>query len=399
MGVPNKGKSSLKHLITIISKSLHPLILNAMKKVFFILILHSFILQSLKAQEESFVNDNNNLSVQSTLLAPVVTSRIVWSDAVKDNFKIFISLPEDYDPIRAEKYPVVYFLDGGGTTFHNITAELMQAQLIPDVITIGIGYPGATQRERDYTFSFMNFYQFMKQELIPQMDAEFNINPMKRTLFGHSYGGICALFTMFQYNDYNDILFHNIIAASPSIWWPDGQLAYTRESALYDQTSVLPVNLYMSVGSLEGYMVTDLEKMQQVHENRNYEYFNASYHINQGKDHSTNKELTFRDGVQWILRQGIPLSTKSNLLAQSSIYPNPATDQITIVLPPTTNGQKITCCIIDQLGKQVKTITDQTVKQNNVNISVADLSKGMYIVHLTNGRIQQNMKFIKLTTD
>ncbi|HAH23803.1 MAG TPA: hypothetical protein DCL77_08605, partial [Prolixibacteraceae bacterium] len=227
----------------------------------------------------------------------------------------------------------------------------------------------------------------------------FNIDPMNRTLFGHSYGGICALFTMFQYNDYNDILFHNIIAASPSIWWPDDQLAYTRESSLYTQTSVLPVNLYMTVGSFEGFMVTDMERMQQVLESRNYEYFNASYHVNQGKDHTTNKEQTFRDGIPWVLRQDIQLPTNSKVLAQSimetSIYPNPATDQITIVIPPALGAQTVTCSILDGLGKRIKTVTQQTVGQNNLHIPIDDLSKGMYIVHLTSGKIQQNLKFIK----
>jgi predicted alpha/beta superfamily hydrolase len=370
-----------------------------MKKILFILIFLSFILQSVKAQVESFVSNNTHLGLQSSQLATDVTSQIVWSNWVNDNFKIFISLPEDYDPSREPKYPVVYFLDGGGGSFHTIMAELMQAQLIPDVITIGIGYPSTSQRDRDYTYGFMNFYQFMKQELIPQMDEEFNIDPMNRTLFGHSYGGICALFTMFQYNDYNDILFHNIIAASPSIWWPDDQLAYTRESSLYTQTSVLPVNLYMTVGSFEGFMVTDMERMQQVLESRNYEYFNASYHVNQGKDHTTNKEQTFRDGIPWVLRQDIQLPTNSKVLAQSimetSIYPNPATDQITIVIPPALGAQTVTCSILDGLGKRIKTVTQQTVGQNNLHIPIDDLSKGMYIVHLTSGKIQQNLKFIK----
>lgn len=390
----NKGKSFLKHLIAVTSKSLQPIIFNPMKKFLYMLIFLSFILQSVKAQEESLVSDNNNPGVQSSLLAPVVTTQIIHSDLINDNFKLFISLPEDYDLLRTPKYPVVYFLDGGGGSFHTIMAELMQAQLIPDVITIGIGYPGSTQRDRDYTYGFMNFYQFMKEELIPKMDQQYNIDPVNRTLFGHSYGGICALFTLFQYFDYNDILFHNLVAASPSIWW-NGGLAFTRESSLYAQTSVLPVNLYMTVGSFEGSMVTDMEKMQQVLESRDYEYFNASYHVNQGKDHTTNKEQTFRDGIPWVLRQDIQLSTPSNLLAQSSIFPNPAIDQITIVIPPTLGTQTVSCSIIDGLGKKVKTISQQTMKQNNIRISIADLSKGLYILQLNNGKTQQNMKFIK----
>ena len=370
-----------------------------MKTILLTLIFLIFLMPSVKAQQELFISENNNPALQSNLATPIVTSQLVWSQSVNDEFKIYISLPELYDPLREEGYPVVYFLDGSGGSFHTITEELMQAQFIPEVITIGIGYPGSTQRNRDYTYNFIYFYQFLKQELIPLMDEELHTDPMHRTLFGHSYGGICVLFSMFQYLDYNDILFQNIISASPSIWWPDGQLAYTREKNLYENTHILPVNLYMTVGSYEGSMVTDLEKMQQVLERRNYEYFNPLYLINEGKDHSTNKAETFREGLRWVFRQQIQIPTSSDMVAQNkigtSIYPNPATDQINIVLPPDMNSQKITCSILDRLGKQIKMVTSQSKNQHSINIPIADLSTGMYIVQLSNGKEHQNLKFIK----
>jgi len=220
-----------------------------MKRALLLLVFLVFILLSLKAQEESF-SSQNSTGLHGTLVTPIITERIVWSDIVNDNFKIFISLPEHYDSFRSKKYPVVYFLDGGSATFHNIMAEYMNLRVIPDVITIGIGYPGTSQRNRDYTYGYINFYHFLKDELIPQIETEFNTDSLNRTLFGHSYGGIFALLTMFQYTDFEDVLFHNLIAASPSIWWPDGQLAFTNEKDLYSQTHILPVNLYMTVGSL-----------------------------------------------------------------------------------------------------------------------------------------------------
>lgn len=370
-----------------------------MKKILFILVFLSFIVPLLKAQEESFVSKNSNPDLQTSRMGPIITSRIVWSERVNDDFKIYISLPENYDSLRAEKYPVVYFLDGGSSTFHNITDEQMVSQLIPEVITIGIGYPGGTHRDRDYTFGFIYFYQFLKQELIPLIDAKYHTDPMNRTLFGHSYGGICVLFTLFEYYHYDDILFRNLIAASPSIWWPDGQLAYTRENLLHAETHILPVNLYMTVGSMEGFMVTDFERMQQVLERRNYDYFNASYPINQDKDHGTNKEVTFREGIQWVFQQEIQIPTSSGIWAQSSIgtsiYPNPATNQINVVIPSCINAPKITCSILDRMGKQLKTVTSQSRNENTITFSIADLSTGMYIVQLTNGKEHQNLKFIK----
>lgn len=336
-----------------------------------------------------------------SVLYPIVTSRVVRSENVNDDFKLYISLPPNYDSLRSEKYPVVYFLDGGGGSFHTINYQYMEQGLIPEVITIGIGYPGTSRRDRDYTYGFINFYKFLKQELIPQMDQEFNIDPNNRTLFGHSYGGICVLFTMFEYYHYDDILFRNLIAASPSIWYPDGQLAYKRERTLYGQTHILPVNLYMTVGSMEGSMVSDLNRMQQTLIGHNYDYFNMSCHIYEGKDHSTNKEISYREGVQWVLAQEIriPTQTPHKLLAQqpiaTTLYPNPATDQLNLVIANAANQQVITGTINDGSGKMVKTFEQKIQGQPVIHIPVGELSKGLYTLQLANGHRRQTLKFIK----
>ena len=374
-----------------------------MKRLLFLLIGLTLWLQPLKAQHP-LLPENALLSnkTSASYLDPIVTSRIVWSENVNDNFKIYFSLPPNYDSLRFPKYPVVYFLDGGGGSFHTINAEYMEQGLIPEVITIGIGYPAASQRNRDYTYGFINFYHFLKEELIPQMDKEFNIDPDNRTLFGHSYGGICVLFTMFEYDDCNNILFHNLIAASPSIWYPDGQLAYTRERNLYNNTHILPVNLYMSVGSLEGSMVSDLNHMQQTLIGHNYEYFNLSCHVYEGKDHSTNKEITFREGVQWILQQEIiiPTHNQKEILLQgplaSNLYPIPATDAIHLKVGSAIGGHSIKGSITTINGHEVKIFEQSlTVTPDEIHIPLNELPKGMYLVHLTDGQQQQTLKFIK----
>lgn len=366
-----------------------------MKQAILLLFSLVLILPSLKAQEESF-SSHSSVDLNGNLAAPIITERIVLSDLVSDNFKIFISLPEHYDSFRAEKYPVVYFLDGGSATFHNITAEYMKSTLIPEVITIGIGYPGASQRNRDYTYGYLNFYHFLKEELIPQIDVEFNTDPLKRTLFGHSYGGIFASLTMFQYNDYDDILFRNLIAASPSIWWPDGQLAYTWKSLLYSQTQILPVNLYMTVVSMEGSMVTDLERMQQVLENRNYEYFNLYSKINEGKDHSTNKELTFREGIRWILFQDvqIPYQTNAGDQAQNQIgviaFPNPVNGVLKVRL----YLLKSESSKIEFVNCSGKTFFQATTNEPELNLDVSRFPKGLYLLKIMSKEFLSTNKII-----
>jgi predicted alpha/beta superfamily hydrolase len=303
-----------------------------MKKSVILIVLLVFVLKLSNAQNVSAIEGNKG----AVLWPPVIQEEIVHSGYVNDDYRILISLPTDYNEQRGERYPVIYFLDGGSTSFHYITSEYMDAGIIPDVITIGIGYPAASQRNRDYTYSFANFYDFLKYELIPHIDGNFHTDTLKRTLYGHSFGGLCVLQTLFEYTDYTDILFHNLIAASPSIWWPDGRKCFLLEEELYNSTSILPVNLYMTMGSLEGSMVDDYFRMSDILDSRNYEYFSSSYHLNFNQDHSSNKELSFREGIKWALRQSIivpnedPSAIKQTASVQTIAYPNPVNDVLTV---------------------------------------------------------------------
>jgi hypothetical protein len=367
-----------------------------MKTLFLVLVFLSLMLQSIKAQNDTVIESSNNSSLQSASITQVITDTIVWSDIIHDNFKIYISLPENYNRFREDKYPVVYFLDGGSPTFQNIAEEYMVENLIPDIITIGIGYPETSQRNRDYTYGFLNFYQFLKQELIPLVDQRFNTNPNHRTLFGHSFGGFCALSTMFQYFDYTDILFQNIIAASPSIWWPDEQLLYTRESELFAQTQILPVNLFMTVGSLEGTMVTDLIRMQQLLKSRQYEYFNITYRINENEDHSTNKELTFREGIQWVFQQEVQIPDQTNAVNIEQnpvgimVYPNPAN---TILKVKLANSKKapVQYELINTSGKQV---SHGIFCQPESQLNVSGFTKGLYFLKIQGNEFHSVSKFV-----
>lgn len=91
---------------------------------------------------------------------------------------------------------------------------------------------------------------------------------------------------------------------------------------------------------------------------------------------------------------GISISSE-NLIAR--LYPNPAIDLINIVLPTAMNNQTITCRIFDIMGKEVKTETFLNTSQNRQQISVVNIPAGIYILKLSNGNHQQNLKFIKQT--
>ena len=77
------------------------------------------------------------------------------------------------------------------------------------------------------------------------------------------------------------------------------------------------------------------------------------------------------------------------------LYPNPATDQVNIVLPSVINAQKVSCRVFDLMGKEIRAIEVMSGSQNRLKLSVTCFTKGIYIIQLTDGNFHQTMKFVK----
>lgn len=83
------------------------------------------------------------------------------------------------------------------------------------------------------------------------------------------------------------------------------------------------------------------------------------------------------------------------VLAAARLFPNPAGDLINIVLPSSVASGRMNCRIYDLLGKLVKTETFDSAFQNRIQINIADLKDGIYVVQMTDGTNRQSLKFIK----
>jgi hypothetical protein len=79
----------------------------------------------------------------------------------------------------------------------------------------------------------------------------------------------------------------------------------------------------------------------------------------------------------------------------ASIYPNPAISEINIEIPMAFNDQETTCRIFDIMGKELITESFRNASRNTLNISVVNLSEGIYFVQVSNGFNQLSLKFIK----
>ncbi|WP_168990587.1 alpha/beta hydrolase [Aureimonas flava] len=91
------------------------------------------------------------------------------------------------------------------------------------------------------------FLDFVEGEALPFLDGLVPIDPSRRTLFGHSFGGLFALHALFS----GCRAFSRFVAASPTIYWEDaGLLDSERRFVAASRNGELAIHL--SAGEHEG---------------------------------------------------------------------------------------------------------------------------------------------------
>lgn len=211
---------------------------------------------------------------------PATNTHLVRASNIDQEFLISIALPYHYAEHTDKTYPVIYILDGNW--YFGMVVDMVRVMNIrvpfcnelPDAIIVAIGYPNREsldetqlqilhRRSRDFTLTrdvdsenWMrstfptddpiptgggeNFLEFIKNELIPLIESEYRADAKDRILLGHSLGGFFALHTALKYPN----LFNRYVVVSPA-------LNPKREKHLSSSETMLPVRMYLAVGSSE----------------------------------------------------------------------------------------------------------------------------------------------------
>lgn len=172
------------------------------------------------------------------------------------DYRVFLVRPAEPPPPGG--YPVIYLLDG------NATVPMMESVIGTEppnsygsAVIVGIGYPtdgpfDIPRRYRDLTpptppelippsrdgASVIetggrdDFLAFVETQVIPSVEARLPIDRHRRTLFGHSLGGLFSLYVLYTRGD----LFQTYVAADPAIWW-SGQAILKEQAAFLDRTA------------------------------------------------------------------------------------------------------------------------------------------------------------------
>ncbi|MGO4406604.1 alpha/beta hydrolase [Bosea sp. RAF48] len=152
-------------------------------------------------------------------------------------YRILVAWPDAPPP--AAGYPTIVLVDGQALFATAVTAARLQAIRtdvtgIEPAVIVGIGYPGeapfdAERRQRDLLpveGGADRFLATIVDEILPAVAEHIAaLDPNRRTLVGHSYGGLFALHTLFT----RPGLFGAHVAGSPSIWWNERAILLAEE--------------------------------------------------------------------------------------------------------------------------------------------------------------------------
>ena len=185
----------------------------------------------------------------------------IHSTIMGEDRRVIVHLPRNYSKDLAQKYPVMYVLDGTSQDDH--TADkltvLSDAGLAPAAIVVGLPNTRGN-RERDQTPPFMRrdvndekspygagdkFLSFIEKELIPFIDTRYRTSAY-RTLSGNSRGGLFVLYSLLE----RPGLFQAWFCYSTPVWRFEN-LMVNRMSEFLAGGSSLKGFLYLSVGDKE----------------------------------------------------------------------------------------------------------------------------------------------------
>jgi len=247
---------------------------------------------------------------------PLQSSFEVHSESMDAVYKVYIGLPDRYDPNRPVGYHVIYLLDGdwyfdgsdsrfdeGGVA--EIVRLLGAGDRIPDSILVGIGYPDTNERFRDFHGQMADFHTFLTSELIPKIDDQYPTNiDAPRTLIGHSSGAYFAFYAFCQYDENGDNPFQQFIAISGDYSRMGWDYLFQEEDALNQRVGPggqLPGSLFMAVGTEdEDRFVDSNQDMAAVLESRDYPRLRFKNQVYAEEDHISVVSPAIWSGLLWV---------------------------------------------------------------------------------------------------
>lgn len=225
-------------------------------------------------------------------------------------YHLYVRLPEGYNEATAQRFPVIYLLDGG-ITFPLLAAYyryLSLAEELPPMIVVGISYGTddwrqGNQRSRDFTAPAPDqdhwggaaaFHRLLEQELVPLVARHYRTDPQRRWLFGQSIGGQFVLYSALQRPGY----FQGLIASNPAL---HRNLAFYLRPPETTGADTRPGALYVSSAEHDDPRFREPAMAWLTHWQDRPAPFRLKFESLTGHHHFSTAPQAFRQGLAWIL--------------------------------------------------------------------------------------------------
>ena len=245
-----------------------------------------------------------------------------FSEIMSDTYDIRVHLPATYESEPEKTYPLVVTLDANywfdsTSSLSNgfqiapnglidVVHSLVAAELIPEIILVGVGYPGEILRGRDFHGSPSRFFTFLRSELLETLVHEFRVDSSAgHVLFGHSSGGFFAAYAFLKAAVYGIQSFRHVLAISGD---------YTRnENILTDLEVTLSRrdgaglvetggSLFLAYGGMEeSRFQAPAHALVDRLESRGYQGLRLRLRSFPGRDHGTVVLPAVREGLRWTI--------------------------------------------------------------------------------------------------
>jgi hypothetical protein len=242
---------------------------------------------------------------------PGTQLKTLHSAATGRDYDIQISLPADYGRNAAARYPVLYVLDGQWDfkLMLSIQGGLTYDRWTPQIIIVGITWAGANAnydslRAIDLTPAATSrlpgsgtapqFLAFIRDQLIPFVEATYRADPSRRILMGSSFGGLFTLYALFT----DPHLFWGYMAGSPAVTYA-GRVGFALEASYAASHHDLPARLYVAVGSIED-LAAPVQELWGIIRGRHYSGLRLETRVIEGERHSGNKPEGFNRGLRYL---------------------------------------------------------------------------------------------------
>lgn len=237
-------------------------------------------------------------------------------------YDLYVATPPGYDRPEnaARRYPLVVINDGD--LFFAAAAGAMQLAwhngVSEPAIIVGLSYavgedpiasrtrdltPVASDAFKQETGGAADYLRFIADDALPEIERRYRVDPQRRSLVGHSFGGTFAAFAMLT----EPSLFQDYVLISPALWYGDHMIA--RLEAEYAAThDDLSARVFIAAGDLEGpkggLKAVDLDEDAASFaarlRSRAYGSLDLRHERFAGADHSATFPGAFMQAMRWL---------------------------------------------------------------------------------------------------